>query len=197
MKVVVSLMVVFGGLVFLGWAFEYRVNLTPSMPIGLYQKVAVGEVNHGDYVAVCLPLDVVQVGIERGYLMRGSCSGDAMPVIKQVIAVPGYRVVVGLEFLGVGQDKFFAPRQSYDHAHYRLQSWIVLGVQNNTDSYWLYGFYSPRYSWDSRYFGGVKRENILGVYREVLVLHDDGPDDSLSSGEPSTQSSSKKSTKPA
>ena len=43
------------------------------------------------------------------------------------------------------------------------------GLQS-TNQYWLYGAHDPEYSWDSRFYGGVDRENIQGVIRPFITI---------------------------
>ena len=73
---VVGLCVVFA-------ALGFRLNLTPSLPLGLY-RLAPGPIERGALVATCLPLEMALEGRQRGYLSRGGCPGGASPVLKRV-----------------------------------------------------------------------------------------------------------------
>src|SRR5271166_3575786 len=71
------------------------INVTPSMPIGLYALgVLRGEIKRGDIVQVCAPAEVASEGLARGYLPAGPCPGGAGPLLKIVIARNGDTVEV-------------------------------------------------------------------------------------------------------
>src|SRR3990167_7537765 len=66
-----------------------RVNLSSSMPIGVYLQLPNDWIDRGDIVAVCLPEAIASEGKEKGYLLSGQCPGDTKPVLKEFIALPG------------------------------------------------------------------------------------------------------------
>lgn len=79
------------------FAGGYRLNLTPSEPLGLwridplYRAVAVN-----DLVFICPPESAeMRVARARGYCRSGSCPGGVAPLIKTVIAVAGQHVEIG------------------------------------------------------------------------------------------------------
>ncbi len=138
--------------------FHIRINLSHSMPIGLYQKINKAP-ELGDTVAVCLSEPVAREGLDQGYLLPGYCPSKMLPVLKMLIAVPGDTVVVTEKFMLVNDQKYDAPQQlGVNHFD---------GVPN---SYWSYGSNAAERSWDSRYFGGVDRKSIIGVYKPLLVF---------------------------
>src|SRR5207244_933762 len=65
-----------------------RLNLSPSVPLGLYRMVD-QPVTRGVLVVGCVPPAAARLARERGYLGGGSCPGGAQPVLKRVGAVPG------------------------------------------------------------------------------------------------------------
>jgi len=141
-----------------------KFNYTSSMPIGFYQRIPTKTIHRGDYVSVCLPDVIVQEGLHRGYLARGSCKSGVAPVLKQVIALPGDIVELSNHSIRVNHHTYFAPRIKYDHQHQLINYFVKPGIYH-TKKYWLYGSNNPTYSWDSRYFGGMGREEIGGVWR--------------------------------
>lgn len=73
----------FGGL---GALFGFRLNLTESLPRGIYRTT--GEApRRGSIVVVCLPLDAAELARERGYLGPGSCPGGVRGLGKVVLAM--------------------------------------------------------------------------------------------------------------
>lgn len=137
---------------------------TGSIPVGFYRIVSDStHVRRGDYVSFCLPDKVAKMGLQRGYIHRGSCDNGSEELIKQVIAIPGDSVqlanneisVNGL-LLGIG---YFAPTHILDKDHLPVHRFIKDGAYR-IKGYWVYGFGNPRYSWDSRYYGSIPKTNI-------------------------------------
>ena len=90
---VISLIVL---LAFVGcWAAGYRLNLTRSLPVGLY-RITGGPVQRGKLAAFCLEdAESISLARERGYLAAGSCPSGLRPLLKVVSGLAGD--VVGLE----------------------------------------------------------------------------------------------------
>ena len=153
----------FIGLPVLFFLFFIKINFSGSMPIGVYLKQYHQSLERGDTVAVCLPIMIAREGKRQGYLANGFCPSFSMPVLKMLIAKPQDEVVIGEDTITVNQQVYFAPRQP------NIKQVDFKQHQNPTHHYWLYGQYNPQHSWDSRYFGGVEKSNIRGVYKPLLV----------------------------
>src|SRR5690348_11800545 len=76
-----------------GWAGHYRVNVSGSLPIGLY-RVVEPSLARGALVLACLPASVARMARERGYVHRGACPGSSAPIGKFVLAIAGDTVDV-------------------------------------------------------------------------------------------------------
>jgi len=141
-----------------------RVNVTPSVPLGLYRIVQVSA-GRGSLVEICPPPGrLTSLGLQRGYIGHGPCPGKARPLLKEVLAVPGDRIVLtrmGIVRRGVLIPSS-APRTTDSEGrplpHLRLGIWHV-----PPGSIWLYGPHP--HSFDSRYFGPVAADLI----RNTLV----------------------------
>src|SRR2546425_10471933 len=70
------------------WFAGLRVNLSGSMPIGLY-RVSSEPTARGAMVLACLPMEVAVVARSRGYVPRGACPGATAPIGKVVLAMGG------------------------------------------------------------------------------------------------------------
>lgn len=150
--------------------FSIRFNETSSMPIGFYRKSEnISKINTKDIVAVCLPLFVEKEGLIRGYLKKGNCPGGSIPVLKKVIAVPKDFVVLTDQEVIVDGIHYFYPRRNKD-SDGRVIKQLIKDGNYCSDGYWLYGSNDVIHSWDSRYYGPVARENIIGVYRPILTF---------------------------
>lgn len=74
------------------WQLGFRVNLTPSLPIGLYQ-LASGPLYRGQIVAFCLDdPEFIQLAQERGYLAAGYCRSGLRPLLKVINGLPGDKI---------------------------------------------------------------------------------------------------------
>lgn len=70
-----------------------RVNMTPSLPPGLY--IMSGDAPaRGDTVGFCLTGAFAGLGGQRGYLAPGGCASGLRPLLKVLAGVPGDRVAV-------------------------------------------------------------------------------------------------------
>jgi len=86
--------VVIAAIASLGWLGGFRLNATPSYPLGLWRiEQPVGPIKVGDLVFICMPDGPgLSLGLERGYLRAGLCPSGAGPLIKTIAAVPGAHV---------------------------------------------------------------------------------------------------------
>src|SRR6266853_6090616 len=134
------------------WVAGLRVNLSGSMPIGLY-RVSTEPAARGAMVLACLPMDVAVVARSRGYVPHGTCPGATAPIGKVVLAMVGDAVEVTTEGLLVNgrpvQNTKPLPVDAVGRSLRRFPdgTYIV-----GRDDVWLYSPYSKR-SFDSRYFG--------------------------------------------
>jgi conjugative transfer signal peptidase TraF len=144
-----------------------RVNFTGSMPIGIYQQRHHTNIHRGDIISFCLPKRIALVGKSQGYIGSGPCPGNAMQLLKQVIAVPGDGVALSSNFIRVNGDGYFAPQQAVNHKGRHIFHWVKNGIYHNIKTIWVYGSHDPVQSWDSRYFAGIPMNAIHGVYREL------------------------------
>ena len=140
------------------------------MPIGIYKIQDGNNIVAGDFVSVCLPDQFAEIGIERGYITHGNCKNGSSPLIKEVIAVPGDRVAVQNNQIIVNGITFLAPRFTDDRKG-NLISKIKDGDYGITNLYWVYGEHDKTYSWDSRYFGGIPKTDIIGKAKPILLFN--------------------------
>ena len=147
----------------LGIIFSY----TGSVPIGFYRIVADRhQIQLGNIISFCLPNKIAQVGVSRGYLNKGQCKNGSEPLMKEVIAVPSDHIVLTNDQIIVTHKHmttvYFAPTDIKDKHHLLVKRFIVNG-NYRTAGYWVYGFGSPRYSWDSRYYGAIRKSDVMHI----------------------------------
>jgi conjugative transfer signal peptidase TraF len=78
----------------LAWTLGFRINVTPSLPYGLYRFTA-RPLPPERLASFCLESDLSSLARDRGYLAPGSCPSGLRPLLKQVVGLPGD--VIGLQ----------------------------------------------------------------------------------------------------
>jgi len=146
-----------------------RLNLSTSMPRGLYRSVD-GRVTTGAWVAVCLPSEIARFGLERGYLGAGSCPDGVEPVLKAVVAIAGDLVEVTRAGVTVNGELLphSAPLER-DRGGRQLAAFPALTQRLRPGEIWLHSPFEDR-SWDSRYFGPVPLECVATVVEPVMTI---------------------------
>ena len=86
-----------------GWERGYRINVTPSLPKGIY-KLKEEAPAVGDVVSICLEGEAAELARERGYLRHGSCKSGLRPLLKYLAALPGDAVEQSMESILCGRN---------------------------------------------------------------------------------------------
>ena len=145
-------------------AIGLRVNGTDSEPIGIYWAISKTPAR-GDFVFALPPANpLFKLTKERGYLAAGTCG-----LIKQVAALSGDRVTIGVQGVQVNgvllknsaprpADEAGRPLRAYELSDYALRSEEVL----------LMSDYNPA-SFDGRYFGPLSKTTIQSVIVPVIT----------------------------
>jgi conjugative transfer signal peptidase TraF len=145
----------------------YRINLTPSEPLGLWRIVPLHRpAAIDDLVFICPPeTAAMRAARARGYLRSGSCPGGVAPLIKTVIAVAGQNAKIGANISVDGQlvpASSVAQRDGEGRPLTPFPSGIV-----PPGYVFLHSAFPGSY--DSRYFGPVPISGILGLAQEVFT----------------------------
>lgn len=152
----------------LGYGVGFRINLTPSYPLGLWRIETLNrDVRVGDRVFICLPLtERFRQARERGYVRRGLCPGWLSPLIKTVVALPGQSVEidtsVAIDGLALPQSAI-QPRDGSSRELTPDPGGVVL-----PDTLFLFSTF--RGSYDSRYFGPIPDAGVLGLAKPVFTF---------------------------
>jgi len=149
----------------------FRINLTNSVPAGIYRVVA-APVARGALVSVCLdPTNTaVREAIARHYFPEGPCPGRLLPFLKYVEAVGGDTVVLGDAGVSVnGQavpntaavkvDWVGRPIARAARGTYHLSATQVL----------LLATHRPG-SFDGRYIGPSETSSIQAVLKPIWLI---------------------------
>ena len=150
-------------------AVGLRVNFTASLPLGLW--MVSDAVEKGGYVRACVPptARLMDLAAKRRFLPDGTCASGFAPLLKPVVATEGDTVTLtpqsvfvnGVELPNTATLTYQAidpvpavPRGSY-----------TVGA----GEYWLVSTENKR-SFDSRYFGALRREDIKSGMKPLLVF---------------------------
>ena len=139
------------------------------MPVGLYLKTA-PELAAGSRVLVCLPSKVAAIGRSRGYLPAGDCADGSSPILKQILALPGDHVDLRRGSLAVnGREVDRSEIRNSDTLGRELEH-VAFGSRTvQKGELWVVGSNRKR-SWDSRYFGPIPLESVIGGARPLATI---------------------------
>ncbi len=146
----------------------YRLNLTPSEPLGLWRIEALHRAAAiGDFVFICPPAsDRFEVARERGYLRHGLCIGGFAPLIKTIAALPGQHITIDDNVEIDGQLLGLSRIRKTDGEGRALDPYS--GGTVPPGHLFLHSSFASSY--DSRYFGPVPDNGLLGLARPVLTF---------------------------
>ena len=132
------------------------INESPSLPRGLYLWIGNGPPRVADIVATPQPMSA------RPYLSHLGMPGEVL-LIKRVGAQGGDRVCRARQHVEFGRRRLIVAER--DRSGIPLPSWQECRPLAESEVF-LVG--DTTSSFDSRYFGPVKIDEITGTYREVL-----------------------------
>ncbi|RYZ80931.1 MAG: conjugative transfer signal peptidase TraF [Proteobacteria bacterium] len=161
------------GSVFTFWAGNLIVNLTPSMPLGIWSVEYLASdavIPNGSVILFCPPDNkVFQEARAKGILHSGRCKGSYTPLLKEVLGVAGdvveYRDGYFINGHEVNNSKILPINLS------ELSSLHPKEMILRPGEIWVMSTYSPL-SFDSRYFGVVDRSSVLGIARPIAEKYD-------------------------
>ena len=148
------------------WWWGVRINVTDSVPMGLYRSVA-GAPERGDLVEACLPPAAARLATARGYLIAHGACGTHMPVIKRVLGVAGDVIGVNKHVVCNGRTLDTAPVLAADPGGRPLVP--APGGTLGPHELWLISDEIPE-AYDSRYFGPVTRSAVRSVMRPLWTV---------------------------
>lgn len=151
-----------------GFIFGMRVNLTPSYPLGLWRiEPLAHDPAVGDRIFICPPASpAFQQARERGYMGHGLCPGWFSPLIKTVVAVAGQHIVVTGDITIDGMRLAHSSVRPAD-GQGRALTPATGGVVPDGQLFLFSEFVG---SYDSRYFGPVPADAVLGLANPLLTI---------------------------
>lgn len=150
------------------WVSGYRMNLTPSEPVGLWQVQTRGTPTIGDYALFCPPVRIDQYP----FLFKGGCPGGSMPFLKRLVAGPGaliHETAAGVWINGRKLPDSKPKGKTLGQNPIALHHWQGT-MRLSAGEYWTYGSGDPALSFDSRYWGPISVKRIKGLARPVIIM---------------------------
>jgi len=146
-----------------------RVNTTKSLRVGLYWTSS-APVEKGAYVLFCPPpRDVFDEAKKRGYISTGPCPGDYCGMMKRVFAAKDDVVTVADDGVFVnGKLLPYSVPLAADMGGRPLPRFRINNYKLSDDELLLMTDVSA-ISFDSRYFGLIKRSQIKTVIRPIFT----------------------------
>lgn len=150
----------------------FRINTTPSEPIGLWRSYKhYSSISKGNLVEACVPPSEIMIEAKkRGYLLSGKCKGNLAPVIKKIIAISGDTVTISKNGVFVNGVQFSNQLSFYDSKGRILKPAFLGNYVLKSNEVFLASNYSTK-SFDSRYFGIVNKKNILHKMKPIFVTY--------------------------
>ncbi|MCZ4292017.1 conjugative transfer signal peptidase TraF [Hoeflea alexandrii] len=145
-----------------------RINLTPSYPLGIWRiEMLSRAIRVGDRIFICPPLThEFRRARERGYLRRGFCPGWLSPLIKTVVALPGQSIEIGASVVIGGVNLPRSAVQPNDGSGRPITPYAGGAMPPG----FLF-LHSPfKGSYDSRYFGPIPADGVLGLATPILTF---------------------------
>ena len=137
-----------------------RLNLTNSVPIGLY---IISSSPEADLVEFCPPEPFGTLSRERGYRQRSNfgCPDRAKPLLKPIVARSGD--IVSISAAGIAVDGKLVPHTAplhVDSAGRPITRWPFGIYTVRAGTIWVASSFNT-HSFDSRYFGPIPESVIL------------------------------------
>lgn len=151
-------------------ALGFRLNVTGSMPVGIYRTAArPQQFKRGMLVEACAPRGAGRFGMSRDYISAGPCPDGSEPLLKRVVAVAGDTVGESDQGVVVGRALLANSKPLHqDLAGRPLRPWRFGSIMLPRCTIWLQS--ESARGWDSRYWGPVQTQNVLAVVTPTLVV---------------------------
>jgi conjugative transfer signal peptidase TraF len=147
----------------------YRVNISDSIPRGLY-RIASSSNFKNQYVIFCPDgRSTFKDANQRGYIASGHCSSGLGYLMKKVVAIAGD--VISVTDKGVIVNSVLLPYSKpllNDGVGKPLHQWRTNNYQLKQDEI-LTMTDQDKWSFDGRYYGLIKARQIIGVLTPVWV----------------------------
>jgi len=165
LRVITGVLVAVFFLTLLMGMLGFRVNNTVSIPKGVYRLVDAPVVK-GEYLLIRCPEDpVIEEGFKRGYIAPGLYGKRNL--MKKLAAEQGDHVTIKKSGVFVNGNRIKNSRSLGHDSQGRNLKCKKISSTLQPDEIIIMG--ESKKSFDSRYFGALKRKQVVGVVRPVLT----------------------------
>ncbi len=146
-------------------ALNLWINVSPSIPYGIYKRVDKYP-QKDDYILFCLENNIAKLTIDRHYVTTGNCDFESAPIGKKIVATQGDLVKISDDGIEVNGRLLTDSKPSkYDNQKRRMPEFSMNRYLDN-DEFIVAS--AKENSYDSRYFGIVKGDQIKGVIETII-----------------------------
>lgn len=152
-------------------ALGFRINLTESIPIGLYRITNAAPIKNANVIFCPDDRKSFRLARDRGYIDYGPyCDGYGY-LMKKVVAVSGDILSVTPEGVFVNQTLIpFSKPKLADGMNRTLPQWQILDYPLKEDEIMTMTSQSE-WSFDGRYYGLVHTRQIKGMITPIWVIN--------------------------
>ena len=150
-----------------GWALGLRINVTPSLPRGVY---IISHSTSAHLVEFCPQGTAASISLSRQYRTAGACPDGGAPLLKPVVAFPGDQIQVSADGIRVnGQLLPNSAGRFRDHLQRPLDPWPFGTYRVEPGTVWVVSTFNS-YSFDSRYYGAIPESSIRHRLRPIWTF---------------------------
>lgn len=144
--IIIELVVIFVSLSLWYLSKNYGINVTPSVPLGIYKinrNIDVNEIKKGDIIVYKLPID---------YQKLTTLKSDEVLSLKKIVAVYGDKIEIKNSKIYINEDNYgnIINNNKFPKFDGKLAKDEVLTLSKVEKSF------------DGRYYGGIKKSKIIG-----------------------------------
>lgn len=162
----VFILIIFIGIILKYSGFNYIINVSPSLPEGIYSLSSIDrEIQEGDFIVFLIPEK------EREIIYRYLDEKSVKTLLKKVVGLENdsfeveERKLIG-KVIVKNKEEVLGLVSDYDTKGRKLKHIENITVGKN--EYFVMG--TSERSYDSRYFGTIKKESILYFAKPVLTF---------------------------
>ena len=146
------------------FSMYFFIQITDSMPKGLYYKKNLDKIMIGDIAVFSPPDNAKQIIYERGWLLKNlECN-----LMKPVVAIENDVVKISITDGLLINNKYFGPVKSYDSKGLPLT--VFQGQRKiQKEEFFFASSYCPN-SFDSRHFGPIKKNALIGIAEPFVIF---------------------------
>ena len=168
-KIIIALIISFSIFSTISYILGYRLNLSSSIPPGIYKLDKKATYTKGDLVIFCLSEKEAKYAKMKGYIGMGIvCPAFSVPLTKYITAAAGDSISIDSDIIINGKDVLNSVVLKTDHEGHQTKRIKYHNRILKEDEYILFSNYNPN-SYDSRYYGIIHHNQIIGKSSPIIT----------------------------